>query len=72
MTYDFQIIGDHPHAGKRVKLVEGTTPEHVQGITVGGMFMALCEDEDGQRYYAKRSDLAQVRLEPLERKRKRR
>lgn len=63
--YDFQLIGSHPHAGKRVRLVPGDTPDKIQGMRVAGVFMALCEDEDGQRYYAERKHLAQVTITPL-------
>lgn len=72
MNEEFQLIAPHPHAGKRVKLVQGSTPDMVEGITVGGVFMALCVDEDGQRYYAERAHMARVRLESLARKRRRR
>lgn len=66
VTYDFEIIGDHPHAGKRVRLVEGSAPGTVQGVTPpGSSFMALVEDEDGVRYYAGRSDLGRVTVTPL-------
>lgn len=67
-----QLINDHPHAGKRVRLVVGTTPDMVQGMTVCGVFMALCEAEDGTRCYAKRSDLAHVTVTPLKQRNKRR
>lgn len=69
---EFQLIAPHPHAGKHVRLVQGSTPEMVEGITVGGMFMALCEDEDGQRYYAERAHMARIRLEPLGKQKRRR
>jgi hypothetical protein len=62
MTYDFEIIGDHPHAGKRVRVVEGSAPGMVQGTRPvgGGAFMALVEDAEGNRYYAGREDLGRV------------
>lgn len=66
----FQLIGSHPLAGKRVRLVAGTTPDMVEGITVNGVFMALCEAEDGIRCYAERSDLARVTLTPLQRRKR--
>ena len=65
MDYDYELLSSHPHAGKRVKLVEGSEPGTVEGIQVVGQFMALVEDEEGRRYYAKRSDLGRVTVTPL-------
>lgn len=66
MSYDFEIIGNHPHAGKRVKLVEGSAPDTVQGVKLPTRpFMALVEDEEGTRFYAGRDDLGRVAVTPL-------
>lgn len=66
MSYDYELLPSHPHAGKRVKLVEGSAPDTVQGVKLPSIpFMALVEDEEGKRYYASRSDLGIVTVTPL-------
>ncbi len=54
-----EIIGDHPHAGKRGKLVAGTAPETLQCVRLpSGEPMALIEFDDGEgRCYAARRNL---------------
>lgn len=60
-TFDFQLTNDHPHIGKRVRLIPGDLPDSVQGIMIGTIFMARCEDETGQHYYATEAQLRYVR-----------
>lgn len=54
-----ELIGDHPHAGRRGYLVAGATPETLQGIRVNGVFMALVrfDDNDGGSCYAQRQHI---------------